>query len=131
MKSKFSALVLASAVMVAAAMATVPAVAETSQTLNVPFSFTVGGQLLPAGTYSVHHDISGNIVNLQSTDASYHFTSIAIPSASDSGRVVLKFSVNGQTHALQTIQVGPLVTPRLDKKSRKTEDVTPEYVAGQ
>jgi hypothetical protein len=131
MKTRFSALVLASAALAVAAMATVPAVAATSQTLNVPFSFMVDGQQLPAGAYSVHQDISGNIVNLQSANSTYHFASIAIPAASDSGRVVLKFGNNGQTHVLQSIQVGPLVTPRLDKKTRRTEDVTPQYVVGQ
>jgi hypothetical protein len=131
MKTRFSALVLASAALAAAAMVTVPAVAATSQTLNVPFSFTVAGHQLPAGIYSVHQDISSSIVNLQSTNASYHFASVAIPSASDTGRVVLKFRDNGQTHVLQSIQVGPLVTPRLDRKSRKSEDVTPEYGIGQ
>ncbi len=53
MRSKFSTFVLASATLAAVALATLPAMAETSTTLNVPFSFTINGQSLPAGTYSV------------------------------------------------------------------------------
>lgn len=131
MKSRFSALVLASAVLAAAAIATVPAVAATSQTLNVPFSFTAAGHQLPAGIYSVNQDISSSIVRLQGINASYNFAAVAMPSASDSGRVVLKFATDGRTHVLKSIQVGPLVTPRLDGKSRKSEDMTPQYSAGQ
>lgn len=129
MNSRLSAFVVASAIL-AAAGATVPAVAATSQTVNVPFSFTVGGHQLPAGTYSVHQDLAGNIVNLQGADQSNLFTSVAIPSGAGD-RVVLKFSNDGRTHVLQAIQFGSFVTPRLDHKTRPAEDVSPQYPAGQ
>ncbi len=131
MKFKFATLVLASAVMAAAAVTTVPAVAATSTRLNVPFSFTVGGKVLPAGTYSVERDISGSLLKLQSEDARHSYSSIAIHGASDDHRVVLRFGIDGQMHVLQTIQAGSAITPRLDKKNRKTEDVSPQIVVGQ
>jgi hypothetical protein len=130
MKFRLGTLVLASVAMAAASITAIPAMAATSTTLNVPFSFTVGDQQLPAGLYSVQSDLSGTFVKLQSIDASHSFTWIALPNGERS-RVVLKFTSNGQTHVLQSVQSGAMVTPRLDKKGRKTEDVSPQIVIGQ
>ena len=131
MRSKFSTLVLASAALAAVALATIPAVAATSTTLNVPFNFTVDGQSLPAGLYSVQQDLSGSILRLQSRDGSGSFSSIAIPSEKNGDRAVLRFNTVGQTHVLESIQFGPLVTPKLDKKTRKAENLSPQTMPGQ
>jgi hypothetical protein len=131
MRSKFSTLVLASAALAAVALATIPAVAATSTAVNVPFNFTVGGRSLPAGLYSVQQDISGNILRLQARDGSQSFVSIAIPSEKNEDRTVLRFNTVGQTHVLEFIQFGPLITPRLDRKTRKTEDMSPQTMPGQ
>jgi hypothetical protein len=131
MKLKLSTFALASAVMAAAALATIPAVAETSITLNVPFSFTVGSQSLPAGSYSVKRDDRGNFVRLQGKDASQSFVWVASTADTKTDRVILKFDANGRTHVLESVQCGPLVTPRLDRKNRNAEDMSPEYVPGQ
>jgi hypothetical protein len=128
MQSKFSTFVLASTAL-AAALATLPAVAATSTTLNVPFSFTVGGKILPAGEYSVERD--RNFVRLKGKDGSQRFTWIAVPAAAEENKVVLKFDPQGQTHALQSIQYGPLVTSTVDRKSKKAEEVSPQYTPGQ
>ena len=128
MQSKFSTFVLASTAL-AAALATLPAVAATSTTLNVPFSFTVGGKILPAGEYSVERDL--NFVRLKGKDGSQRFTWIAVPAAAEENKVVLKFDPQGQTHALQSIQYGPLVTSTVDRKSKKAEEVSPQYTPGQ
>jgi hypothetical protein len=130
MRSKFSSLVLASAALAAVALASIPVVGETSTTLNVPFSFTVGGQSLPAGTYSVQRDSSGNFLKFQGKDASHSFVWLASPGATRGDRVVLKFEGQGQTHVLQSVQFGPLVTNRLDKKKRSTEDLSPQAMPG-
>jgi hypothetical protein len=130
MRSKFSTLFLASAALAAVALATVPAEAETSTTLNVPFSFTVGGQSLPAGTYSVQRDSSGNFLRFQGKDASQSFVWLANPGATHGDRVILKFAGQGQTHVLQSVQYGPFVTNRLDKKKRNTEDLSPQAMPG-
>jgi hypothetical protein len=131
MRSKLSTFILASTALAAAALTTLPAVAATSTTLNVPFSFTVGGKSLPAGEYLVQRDSSGNIVRLKGKDASQSFAWVAAPAATKSDRVILKFDPQGQTHALQSVQYGPLVTTTLDRKSKKAEDMSPQYVAGQ
>jgi hypothetical protein len=130
MRSKFSTLVLASAALAAGALATLPAVAETSATLNVPFSFTVNGQSLPAGAYSVQRDSSGDFLRFQGKDATQNFVWLANPGATRGDRVVLKFEGQGQTHVLQSVEFGPLVTNRLDKKKRSTEDLSPQAVPG-
>ena len=91
MRSKFSTLVLASAALAAVALATIPAVAATSKTFTVPFNFTVEGQSLPAGLYSVQQDLYGSILRLQSRDGSKSFSSIAIPSEKNGDRAVLRF----------------------------------------
>jgi hypothetical protein len=127
MRSKLSTFVLASTAL-AAALATHPAVAETSTTLNVPFSFTVGGKTLPAGEYSVARD--RDFVRLQGRSGSQKFTWIAAPTADESNKVVLRFDPQGQSHALQSIRYGPLVTSTLDKKSKKGEEMSPQNMPG-
>lgn len=131
MRSKLITFVLASAVLAAVALSTIPAEATTSKTLTVPFSFTVNGKNLPAGNYYVVRDDSRNYVGLLSKDSSQSFLWIASPCATPTDRVILKFGSQGETHVLQSIQYGPMVTPRLDRKSRKTEDVSPQSAPGQ
>jgi hypothetical protein len=131
MRSKLSTFVLASAALAAVALSTIPAMASTSKTLTVPFSFTVNGKNLPAGEYYVVRDDTQHFVGLQSQHSSQSFLWIANPSATRTDRVILKFDSQGNTHVLQSIQYGPLVTSRLDRKSRKTEDVSPQSAPGQ
>ncbi|MGO9340547.1 MAG: hypothetical protein ACLPY1_23995 [Terracidiphilus sp.] len=129
MRSKLSTFFLASTALAAAALATIPAVADTTTKLNVPFSFTVNGRSLPAGIYSIHRD--SNFVRLVGKDATESFTWVAAPSAAMGDKVILRFDPQGVTHALQSVQYGPLVTTTLDRKSRKSEEVSPQYVPGQ
>jgi hypothetical protein len=130
MKNTFRTFVLASAAIAAAAMATLPAMAETSTTLNVPFSFTVDGRTLPAGEYLVVRDGSSNFVKLRNRDLSFNYTWVASPTSERSDRVVLRFDGQNENHILQSVQYGPLVTARLDGK--KKENITPQYsVVGQ
>jgi hypothetical protein len=131
MRSKLGSLVLASAALAAVASAAIPAVASTATTLNVPFNFTVEGKSLPAGVYSVQRDTAGHFVKLQGKDASQSFTWICGTAASSGDRVILKFDGLSQKHVLESIQFGPLVTPRLDKQTKGTEDMTPQYMPGQ
>jgi hypothetical protein len=131
MRSKLCTFILASTALVAAALATLPAVAATSTTLNVPFSFIVNGKSLPAGEYSVQCDSSGSLVRFASKDASQRFTWIAEPTATSSDKVILKFDPQGETHVLESVQYGTLVTVRIDRKSRKSGEMPPQYVPGQ
>jgi hypothetical protein len=114
-------LVLVPAMMAAAALATTSANAET--TVKVPFSFTVAGKICPSGRYAVRQDVTDSFVTLVSKGSSQSFIWVlgpGTPSPTDK-LVVLKFDQSGQTHALRSIQVGSLITGRLDRKKTATE----------
>ena len=115
--------VLAPAVMAAAALATNTAMAET---VKVPFNFTFDGKDLPAGYYSVKREMSQNMVTLRSNATSQSFTWIIAPGdpAPTDTAVTLRFSELGETHALRSVQYGPLITPRLDKGAMPKRIVT-------
>jgi hypothetical protein len=131
MRSKFSTFVLASAALAAVGLATIPAVAATSTTLNVPFSFTVNGHSLPAGPYLVQRDDFGNFLRLQGKNPSQSFIWVTEAAGTRSNRVILKFVPQGQRHVLESVQYGPVITSRLDRKTRPTEDITPQTEPGQ
>jgi hypothetical protein len=131
MRTIFRSLVLASVVMAAAALATTTA--KAASTLNVPFSFTVAGKICPAGLYTVEKDPFRSVVIFKSKEAPRSFTWLLRPGGSElpSSRVTLKFDPQGETHALQSIQYGTLITPRLDKKSRQNEHRPVQTVQGE
>jgi hypothetical protein len=129
MKTNFRTFVLASAVVAVAAMATIPAVAETSATLKVPFSFTVYGRTFPAGEYAVVRSTNLAFLRLQSQNSFEGCSWIASPSETKRDRVVLLF--NGENHALRSVQFGTVISPRLDKKSKEKESVVPIEVGGR
>jgi hypothetical protein len=122
--------VLAPAVMAAAALATNAAMAET---VKVPFNFTVAGKDFPAGYYSVKREFCQGMVTLRNSATSQSFTSIIAPGApapTDTA-VTLRFDELGQDHVLQSVQFGPLITPKLDKKAKQTEHALTRIVPGQ
>ena len=116
MKSILSKFVLAPAVLAAVALAATSAKAET--TVKVPFNFSVGNKVLPAGYYTVNKD-SGNFVTLIRRGTSDIFTWVVGPGTPEpnDSKVALNFDVIGSSHVLQSIQYGTVITSRLDKKS--------------
>ncbi len=130
MGSMLRNIVLAPVVMAAAALATNTASAETR--LNVPFSFTVNGKDCPAGVYTVDRDTHGSLVTLKSQDARNTFRWGLGPGDPDpmAKGVVLKFDEIGESHILQSVQYGPLVTSRLDKKPKPSEHAHTRTVPG-
>jgi hypothetical protein len=120
MRNTFSKFILAPAIMAAAALATIPAMAETT-TINVPFSFNVAGKTLPAGAYSVEHDSASNFVRLRSQQTAQSFIWTASPSAEKGNWVSLKFDRQGNTFTLNSVKAGPMITPRLDKNTAASE----------
>jgi hypothetical protein len=122
--------VLAPAVLAAAALATNTAMAAT---VKVPFNFTVAGKNLPAGYYSVWREVSQNMVTLRSYETPQSFTWVLAPGdpAPTDSAVVLRFSVLGEAHALRSVQYGPLITFRLDKKAKQTGQMIALNVPGQ
>lgn len=129
MMNTFSKFVLASAVVAAAAFTSIPAMAAAADSVNVnvPFSFTVHGKSLPAGTYQVRWDDTGNIVTMQNGSAIETFLWNAYATPKADPRVTLKFKEQGQDHVLQSIQYGAMTTPRLTPKTRKNEETAPSY----
>src|ERR1700746_367978 len=117
MKSTFSKFILAPAVLPAAALAATSATAET--TVNVPFKFSAAGQACPAGSYTVRHDQNSNYVTLSRKGTSKSFMYILGLGAADPAddKIALNFDQVGGAHVLQSIQYGPHVTGRLDKKT--------------
>lgn len=132
MRSKIHTVLASAALMAAAVLATNSAMAETT-TLNVPFSFTVAGKTCPAGRYSVKEDAIRSYVRLTNQDSSRVFTWILGPGTPDltGNNVVLKFDVLGQTHALQSVQIGSMITSRLDKDTGDSEYVSARRLAGR
>ena len=116
MKSIFSKFVLAPAVLAAAALAANSAIAET---VKIPFNFTAGDKVLPAGDYTVHHGQDSSFVTLKHNGSSEMLTYLVGPGADNPNdtKVALNFDRVGDAHLLQSIQYGPLMTSRLDKKA--------------
>jgi hypothetical protein len=115
-------LVLAPAVLAAVAMASTAAKAST---VNVPFSFAAAGHVWPAGSYSVEKNLIQDIVTVKSNETGLSFSSLlgpGEPSPYDTS-VVLEFDQFGNSHALRTVQYGPQITRRLDRKMANSERI--------
>lgn len=106
--------ILAAVVITTAALSAHNAKAET--TLNVPFSFTVSGQVMPAGVYTVQEDTFHNVVVLRNKQATRSFSYALRPGdpVSNEVHVALKFETRGENHVLRGIQFGSKLTSRLD-----------------
>jgi hypothetical protein len=111
--------ILGAIVITAGSLSTHAAIAET--TLKVPFSFTVAGQSMPAGTYSISKDTLHNVVTLKSMDESKTFTALLVPGdpAPSDTHVALKFDQSGNGHTLKSIQYGAGTTPSLEQRNRE------------
>jgi hypothetical protein len=125
-------LVLAPAVIMVAALAANPAVAETT-TVKVPFSFKVAGKTFPAGDYSIRHEDRGNFMTLAPQGSSQSFSSIIGPGVPSPWeyKIALKFDLVGQTHLLQSIQYGTMITRKLDKGALESERSSEEHSSGR
>ena len=107
----------------AATLAAKPANAEAR--VKVPFSFTVNGKRLPAGTYQVKGDPGSNSVTLVGRDSSKIFSWIAMPMTGQGNpnKVVLQFDQDGSDHALRSIQYGSQATLRLDTREPQSDEL--------
>jgi hypothetical protein len=122
MQSTRHRIAIAPAVIMAAALATFPAVAETTS-IKVPFSFKVAAETFPAGDYSIRRDDRGNFVTLAPEGSSQSFSCLIGPGAPSPReyKIALKFDLVGQTHLLQSIQYGTMITGKLDKEAQVSE----------
>src|ERR1700738_553117 len=130
MRLSLRSLVLAPALLAAAALTPQPASAAV---LHVPFAFSVSGHILPAGDYSVERDSKGSFVTLATPDRKQSFSWIITPG--DPGPyetgVILRFDPSDSGYALRSVQYNAMITPRLDKKSRHTEDRPVHVIRGE
>ena len=126
MQSILRKLALAPAVLAAAALVSTSAMAET--TIKVPFSFTVGGKVFPAGRYVIQRDDLGSFVSLTSKDAPLSASWVLTPGtpAPTENKIALKFDQVGQTHVLQSVQYGSMITSKLDKNVEHQSNQTAE-----
>lgn len=106
--------ILAAVVVTTATLSAHTAKAETA--LNVPFSFSVAGQTLPAGVYTVQEDTFHNRVIFRNRDASKSFSYALRPGDANANQVhvSLKFESAGDSHILRGIQYGTKTTARLE-----------------
>jgi hypothetical protein len=116
-------LFLAPALLAAATFAVTTAHAEA--TLKVPFNFQVAGKDCPAGLYTVGHDLQHNLVTLKSKATAQSFTWVIGPGdpSPDATAVTMRFNDLGDSHVLRSVQYGPMITSRLDKKNKQNEHV--------
>jgi hypothetical protein len=131
MQSILRKLVLAPAVLAAAALTTGSAMAETP--INVPFSFTVAGESFPAGRYLVERDARGSFVTLAARDWSQSSSwrlGPGSPGPTES-KVALKFAKMGDKRVLESIQYGPLITSKLDKKIDEKQRGSEQLTGGR
>jgi hypothetical protein len=91
-------------------------IAKAETTLNVPFNFTVSGQTMPAGVYTVQQDTFHNVVVLRNKAATKSFSYALRPgdAAPSEVHVALRFEANGGSHVLRGIQFGGKATSRLE-----------------
>ena len=97
-------------------------IAKAETRLNVPFSFTVSGQAMPAGEYTVQQDVFHNKVIVRNKDASKSFSYSLRPGDASASliHVALQFDSMGHQHILRGIQFGSKATARLDQSFART-----------
>lgn len=114
MRSILRKVIVTSAFGVALALAGNSAMAATR--VNVPFSFSVAGQTLPAGAYNLVHEPTSAFVTLRGVDSNSSYTWLLNPGPAETDqKVALKFDDQNGRKILQSVQYGSKITPRLDK----------------
>jgi len=113
MRLTLPSFVLASALLAAVAVTPKPASAAV---LHVPFAFTVSGQNLPAGEYTVKREMRSNFVVLTNPEGR-SFNWYIGPGDAEPGStsVIMRFDPSDSGYALRNIQYGSMITPQLDK----------------
>jgi hypothetical protein len=117
LRSSLRLLGMASLVLAATAFT---ANAARAASVDVPFAFTVGNKICPAGHYTLHTDHLGNSVELVGASQGFQWVIHPGDAAPTDTRVILKFDATGTQYALRSIQYGPMTTSRLDKKTKES-----------
>jgi hypothetical protein len=122
-------IVLASGIILAISLTTKTANAET-RIVNLPFNFSIDGEIFPSGAYSIERAWRTGSVTLKNEDASRSFTwglGPGDPAPTDT-RVVLRFDKIGHSYALRSVQFESMITPRLDKKVMEKGQLSEQVV---
>lgn len=131
MRFNLHTLVLALAVLAAAAFTVQPALAATMYRVHVPFQFVASGKTLPAGDYMIRPGVLPNTVRLEGQSAAMSWImGPGSPNPNDRS-VILTFDRIGDHHMLRTVQVGPMITNRLDKKYANSLAAEEQIEAGE
>jgi hypothetical protein len=131
MRINLYSLVLAPAVLAAAAFTAQPAQAATTYQVHVPFNFVASGKTLPAGDYVIRKGDRSYTVALENTNVGLSWMlGPGDPKPTDQ-RVILTFDKVGERHMLRTVQVGSMITPRLDKKFANSLAVEEQITGGE
>lgn len=130
MRLNLHSLILAPALLAAAAITPQTASAAV---LHVPFAFTVSGQVLPAGNYTVDRDLNMGYVTLKTADAKQSFTWMIAPGepAPNAVGVIMRFDNTDSGYVLRNIQYNAQITTRLDKKHHQNEDRPVHEIRGE
>jgi hypothetical protein len=130
MRLSLHSLVLAPVLVAAAAFTTQSASAAV---LHVPFAFTVSGQTLPAGDYSVDRQLRGDSVVLTSREQGKSFSWLLTSGDPDPGSkgVIMRFDATSSGYALREIQYNATITHRLDKKLSDRDDRPVHVIRGE
>jgi hypothetical protein len=101
--------------------------------LHVPFAFTVSGQSLPAGDYSVVPALGGDTVVLYSASQRKTFSWLLAPGEPNPGDrgVIMRFDNTDSGYALRSIQYHAAITRQLDKKSHQNDDRPVHVIRGE
>ncbi len=92
---------------------------------NVPFAFSVKGQLFSPGFYDISMDSSNSFIILRScAHPSKMITALVRPIDSADTGVVLRFHVIGTSHFLERIQIGMRSTANLIRQNKRASPPT-------
>ena len=132
MRKMLRTLLMAPVVM-AAALATHPAMAQSAKVAKVPFNFVVSGHLWPAGRYVISRTMNGNVVEVASTNHPFRSMWVLGPGAPapTDARVLLSFDVQGTRHTLHAVQYEGLITASLDGRQLSLPHGSDLIVHGQ
>jgi len=123
--------VLAPALLAAAALTAKPALAAATYRVQVPFQFVADGKTLPAGEYFVREGDRSYAVMLEGKSIRMSWLlSPATPNPNDRN-VILTFDKVGENHMLRTVQMGPMITNRIDKKYANSLAAEVQIKAGE
>jgi hypothetical protein len=131
MRINLPSLFLAPAILAAAAFTAQPALAASTYKVHVPFDFVASGKSFPAGDYMLRENEHSFAVALEGKKGTLLWL-LGPGTANPNGhQVVLTFDRIGENHMLRTVQVGTMVTNRLDKKYANSLAIEERINAGE